>query len=113
MALLTLQASVSDATPDVPLQQVFQSAAVPPEIRLRFAAAGILQIDLLLSFDDTQAGYVSKIKGISGGDDPFVTGSVAIVNEARLVSAWRKAKAVSASSDTLRERLREDPSQNS
>ena len=50
-----------------------------------------------------------RSKGILGGDDPFGTGSVAIVNEARLVSAWRKAKAISASSDTLRERLREDP----
>ena len=73
MALLTLQASFSDATvypadatPDVPLRQVFQAAAVPPEIRLRLAAAGNLQIDLLLSLDDTQAGYVSKIKGILG-----------------------------------------------
>ena len=49
MALLTLKASflvaivhLADATPDVPLHQVFQGAAVPPEIRLRLAAAGIL-----------------------------------------------------------------------
>ena len=99
----------ADASPDVPLRQVFQATAFPPEIRLRLAAAGILQIDLLLSLDDTQAGNVSKIKGILGEDDPFGTGSVTIVNEARLVSAWRKVKAISASSDTHRERLREDP----
>ena len=58
MALLTLKASFSvtivclaNATPDVPLHQEFQGATVPPEIRLRLAAAGILQIDLLFSVD--------------------------------------------------------------
>ena len=74
----------ADATPDVPLRQVVQAAAVPPEIRLRLAAAGILQIDLLLSLDDTQAGNVSEIKGI-------------------LPVRGAKLKAISASSDTLRE----------
>ena len=99
MALLTLKASFSvtivclaNAMPDVPLHQVFQGATVPPEIRLRLAAAGILQMDLLFSVD-ILAGFVSKRKGISGRWDPFGIGPVAIVNGTRLVSVWPKPKA--------------------
>ena len=61
----------ADAMPELPLRQILQAAAVPADSRLRIAAAGILQINLLPSLAETRAGNVTKVKGILGGDSPF------------------------------------------
>ena len=97
-----------EARPDQTLRQVFHTASVPEAFRLRLAGVGVLTNDVLANLGESPQVFVQNIKALLGGDNPFGKAPQFIIVEAKLVSSWRKSRALMESTDSKRSKLMED-----
>ena len=98
-----------EARPDQTLRQVLHTASVPEAFRLRLAGVGVLTNDVLANLGESPQAFVQNIKALLGGDNNFGEAPQFIIVEAKLVSSWRKSRALMESTDSKRLKLMEDP----
>ena len=99
----------ADARPDQTLRQVLHTASVPEAFRLRLAEVGVLTNDVMANLGESPQAFVQNIKALLTGDNPFGEAPQSIIVEAKLVSSWRKSRALMESTDSKRSKLMEDP----
>ena len=81
----------------VMLRQTFHSAGLDEPVRIALADLGILSVDLFSSSAETSEKLTEDVGQIVG------------VARTRLISAWRKARSHMTHSDTVKNRLIENP----
>ena len=84
----------ADARPDQTLRQVLHTASVPEAFRLRLAEVGVLTNDVMANLGESPQAFVQNIKALLTGDNPFGEAPQSIIVEAKLVSSWRKSRAL-------------------
>ena len=99
----------ADARPDQTLRQVLHTASVPEVFRLRLAEVGVLTNDVMANLGESPQAFVQNIKALLTGDNPFGEAPQSIIVEAKLVSSWRKSRALMEETDSKRSKLMEDP----
>ena len=105
----TVLLTQSDARPDQTLCQVLHTASVPEAFRLRLAEVGVLTNDVMANLGESPQAFVQNIKALLTGDNPFGEAPQSIIVEAKLVSSWRKSRALMEETDSKRSKLMEDP----
>ena len=93
----------ADARPDQTLRLVLHTASVPEAFRVRLAEVGVLTNDAMAQ------AFVQNIKALFTGHNPFGEAPQSIIVEAKLVSSWRKSRALMEETDSKRSKLMEDP----
>ena len=102
---------VAGAVPEVLLRQVWHASAVDPAVRLRLAQIGVLSLDLFANMSENSEGFLKDMAKVIGGEHPFGKDADEIINQAKIVSSWRKARTQLAHTEGLRTKLAEDPLQ--
>ena len=114
--MINIQVALADSTdynpaqfPELQLRQSWHQAGVPSDIRVRLAGVGLTQLDLWANLGETAADFLQAVHQLLGGEHPTGEGATAIMNNTRLVSAWKKARSLQNSTDSLRQDLTKDP----
>ena len=82
---------------------------MPEAFRWRLAEVGVLTNDVMANLGESPQGFVQNIKALLTGDNPFGEAPQSIIVEAKLISSWRKSRALMESIDSKRSKLMEDP----
>ena len=82
---------------------------MPEVFRLRLAEVGVLTNDVMANLGESPQAFVQNIKALLTGDNPFGEAPQSIIVEAKLVSSWRKSRALMEETDSKRSKLMEDP----
>ena len=79
----------SSPVPELQLRHSWHQAGVPSNIRVKLAGVGLTQLDLWANLGETAADFLQAVHQFLGGE-----GTTAIMNNTRLVSAWKKARSL-------------------
>ena len=115
--MINIQVALADSTdynpaqfPELQLRQSWHQAGVPSDIRVRLAGVGLTQLDLWANLGETTADFLK----------PFISYWEESIQQVRAqqpssttqgwwVSAWKKARSLQNSTDSLRQDLTKDP----
>ena len=96
------------ATPEVSLRQIWHLVALPAELRLALAGAGVVQLDLFANLGQNVEQFMAQVKKLI--DVKIIgEGPAEVMNETRLASAWKKASNMQLSNDSMRNDLTRNP----
>ena len=65
--------------------------------------------DVMANLGESPQAFVQNIKALLTGDKPFGEAPQSIIVEAKLISSWRKSRALMEETDSKRSKLMEDP----